>query len=49
MFLDLFHKSYGYSLSSSGMITGAIVMSITLVAFYFTAETFHKDLNYIEA
>jgi len=49
MFLDLFQKSYGYSLSSSGMITGAIVMGITLVAFYFTAETFHKDLNYIEA
>ena len=49
MFLDLFQKSYGYSLSSSGMITGAIVMGITLVAYYFTAETFHKDLNYIEA
>jgi hypothetical protein len=35
-------------LSGSGMITGAIVMGITLIAFYFTEETFHKDLNYIE-
>lgn len=49
MFLDLFQKAWGFSLSSSGMITGAIVMGVTLVAYYFTAETFHKDLNYIEA
>jgi hypothetical protein len=49
MFLDLFQKAWGFSLSSSGMITGAIVMGITLVAYYFTEETFHKDLNYIEA
>jgi hypothetical protein len=48
MFLDLFQKAWGFSLSSSGMITGAIVMGITLIAFYFTEETFHKDLNYIE-
>jgi MFS family permease len=48
MFLDLFQKAWGFSLSSSGMITGAIVMGITLVAYYFTEETFHKDLNYIE-
>lgn len=49
MFLDLFQKLWGFSLSTSGMITGAIVMGITLVAYYFTEETFHKDLNYIEA
>ena len=49
MFLDLFQKLWGFSLSSSGMITGAIVMGITLVAYYFTEETFHKDLNYIES
>jgi hypothetical protein len=24
------------------------VMAITLVAFYFTEETFHKDLDYLE-
>jgi len=25
-----------------------IVMCVTLVAAYFTEETFHKDLNYLE-
>jgi hypothetical protein len=30
------------------MVTGIIVMAITLVAAYFTEETFHKDLNYTE-
>ncbi|MCA6484621.1 MAG: hypothetical protein IM547_04375 [Chitinophagaceae bacterium] len=48
MFLDLFQKTYGWNLSTSGMVTGAIVMSITLLAFYHTEETFHKDLNYVE-
>lgn len=32
----------------AGMITGGIVMAITLVAAAFTKETFAKDLNYIE-
>jgi MFS transporter, putative metabolite:H+ symporter len=32
----------------AGMITGGIVMAITLVAAAFTRETFAKDLNYIE-
>jgi putative MFS transporter len=48
MFLDLFQKSWGWSLIKSGVITGVIVMVVTLVAFYFTEETFHKDLDYIE-
>ncbi|MFM7359088.1 MAG: MFS transporter [Sediminibacterium sp.] len=48
MFLDLFQKSWDWNLSQSGMVTGAIVMTITLFAFYHTEETFHKDLNYIE-
>ena len=48
LFLDLFQKSWGWTLIKSGMVTGAVVMAITLVAFYFTEETFHKDLNYIE-
>jgi len=30
------------------VITGFIVMGIALFAFYFTEETFHKDLNYLE-
>ncbi|MBO9659438.1 MAG: MFS transporter, partial [Chitinophagaceae bacterium] len=48
MFLDLFQKSWGWDIVKSGVITGCIVMAITLVAAYFTEETFHKDLNYIE-
>lgn len=48
MFLDLFQKSWGWSIIKSGIYTGIIVLIITLVAFYFTEETYHKDLNYIE-
>ena len=48
MFVDLFQKSWNWPLLQSGMITGAIIISITLVAAYFTEETFHKDLNYLE-
>ena len=48
MFLDLFQKKWHWNLAQSGMVTGAIVMIITLIAFYYTEETFHKDLNYIE-
>ncbi|HEX3023658.1 MAG TPA: MFS transporter [Chitinophagaceae bacterium] len=48
MFLDLFQKSWGLGIIKSGIITGIVVMSITLVAFYFTEETYHKDLNYVE-
>jgi MFS transporter, putative metabolite:H+ symporter len=48
MFVDWFQKSNGWSFVKSAMITGVIVMLITLVAAYFTEETFHKDLNYVE-
>ncbi len=48
MFLDLFQKNWGWGLLQSGIVTGCVVMSITMVAFYFTEETFHKDLNYVE-
>ncbi len=48
LFLDLFQKSWGWSLVRSGIITGAIVTLISLIAFYFTDETYHKDLNYTE-
>lgn len=49
LFLDIFQKSMGWNITQSGMVTGAIVMAITLLAFYFTEETFHKDLNYTES
>lgn len=48
LFLNLFQKSWGFTIVKSGIITGVIVMAITLVAAYFTEETFHKDLDYIE-
>ena len=48
LFLGLFVKDWNWSLWKSGIVTGIIVMSITLIAYYFTEETFHKDLNYVE-
>jgi MFS family permease len=48
MFLNTFQKSWGWGLTKSGIVTGVIVMTITLIAAYFTQETFHKDLNYVE-
>lgn len=48
LFLGLFQKGWGWTIIKSGIVTGIIVMTITLIAFYFTEETYHKDLNYIE-
>lgn len=48
LFIDLLHKKMQWSLWQSGILTGVIVLSITFVAFYFTEETYHKDLDYIE-
>src|SRR5215213_3990079 len=49
LFKNVFQDSWGMSLVKSGIITGILVMVITLVAAYFTEETFHKDLNYVES
>ncbi|HEY0041011.1 MAG TPA: MFS transporter [Flavisolibacter sp.] len=49
MFKGLFQDNWGWTLVKSGIVTGAIVIGITLIAAYFTEETFHKDLNYIES
>ncbi len=48
MFVDLFQQSFSWPLIQSGIVTGVIIISITLVAAWFTEETFHKDLNYLE-
>ena len=48
MFVDLFQKSMQWPLVQSGIVTGVIVIGVTLVAAWFTEETFHKDLNYLE-
>jgi len=48
MFVNLFQKNMGWPLVKSGIVTGIIVMAVTLIAVYFTEETYHKDLNYTE-
>jgi putative MFS transporter len=48
LFLDLFQKSWGWTLTRSGLVTGILVTVICFVALYFTKETYHKDLNYTE-
>jgi len=48
LFLTLFQKSWGWPLIKSGILTGIIVMLISSVAYYYTEETYHKDLNYTE-
>lgn len=48
LFLDVFQKNLHWPLIKSGIVTGVVVIVITLIAFYFTEETYHKDLNYLE-
>jgi len=48
LFLNLFQTTWNWNIQTAGIVTGAIVMSITFIAFYFTEETFHKDLDYEE-
>lgn len=48
MFVNLFQNTWNWSLIQSGIITGIIVILIGLVSIYFTQETFHKDLDYVE-
>ncbi len=48
LFLDILQKKAGWTIIQSGILTGAIVMSITIFAFIFTEETYHKDLDYLE-
>jgi len=40
------NESIGYI--NAGIITGIVVMVISVIATYFTEETFGKDLNYVE-
>ena len=48
LFLDILQKQLGWSIIQSGILTGSIVMFITMIAFVFTEETYHKDLDYLE-
>ncbi|HVE62123.1 MAG TPA: MFS transporter [Chitinophagaceae bacterium] len=48
LFVNAFQNTWGWSLIKSGIVTGVIVIVITLISAYFTEETFHKDLDYVE-
>jgi MFS family permease len=48
LFLDILQKQLGWSIIQSGIATGVIVMVITFIAFIYTEETYHKDLDYLE-
>ncbi len=48
LFKDYLQMSRGYDILKSGVITGVVVIGLTLIAAWFTEETFTKDLNYIE-
>lgn len=48
LFKDYLQGSLGWSLLDSAMLTGIIVMAISVTALIYTEETFHKDLDYVE-
>jgi len=48
LFINVFQATLGWGIVKSGIVVGVIVMIITVIAAYFTEETFSKDLNYIE-
>jgi MFS family permease len=48
IFLDILQKQLGWTIIQSGILTGAIVMTVTFIAFIYTEETYHKDLDYLE-
>lgn len=48
LFKDLFHDKLQWNLWQSGVITGIVILTVTFIAFYFTEETYHKDLDYLE-
>jgi hypothetical protein len=49
MFKNLFQDTWNWSMVQSGIVTGVIVMAIAITSAWFTEETFHKDLDYIES
>lgn len=48
LFKDIFQENLHWTIIQSAITTGILVMVIAVVAAYFTKETFHKDLNYVE-
>jgi MFS family permease len=48
LFVDLFQKNWQWGLVKSGIVTGIIVITITIISALFIEETFSKDLDYLE-
>lgn len=48
LFKNLFQDTWKWSLIKSAEYTGIIIFIVTLIAAYFTEETFSIDLNYTE-
>lgn len=48
LFINVFQLNLGWGIVKSGIVVGILVMVITLIAAFFTEETFSKDLNYLE-
>jgi putative MFS transporter len=48
LFLDILQKQLHWSIIQSGIATGILVMIVTFIAFFYTEETYHKDLDYLE-
>jgi MFS family permease len=48
LFMNLLQHQWHLSFVQAGIWTGVVVISLTLFAAYFTEDTFHKDLNYLE-
>ena len=48
LFMDFFQEKLAWNITRSGVVTGIVAISLGLMAVYFTTETFHKDLNYVE-
>jgi MFS transporter, putative metabolite:H+ symporter len=48
LFKNVFQDSWNWGLVKSGIVTGVLVLTIAIVSAWFTEETFHKDLDYVE-
>jgi MFS family permease len=48
LFKNVFQDQLHWNIVRSGIITGFIAIAVGLVAVWYTKETFHKDLNYVE-
>ncbi len=48
LFKDLFQGQLHWTMVKSGIVTGSIVISISVIALILIEETFHKDLDFVE-